>query len=80
MTDLSIRLGLCLTFVALSISNSPQPALLYLVPCTLIAVVLVGWRRGELKALWNGPETQMSITVEEMQGLRVMDDDEDIPL
>ena len=31
-----------------------QPALLYLVPCTLGAVWWRGWRRGELRALWHG--------------------------
>ena len=31
-----------------------QPALLYLVPCTLITAVVIGWKRGELSQLWNG--------------------------
>jgi len=31
-----------------------QPALLYLVPCTLIPAVFLGWRRKELKNLWTG--------------------------
>ncbi|KAI3887059.1 hypothetical protein MKW92_047992 [Papaver armeniacum] len=30
-----------------------QPALLYLVPCTLGLIVILGWVRGELKLLWN---------------------------
>lgn len=46
-------LGLFLTYVALNAMNgSGQPALLYIVPCTLGTVLLLGWWRGELKSLW----------------------------
>merc|ERR1711908_231424 len=31
-----------------------QPALLYLVPCTLGPVCFAGWRNGELSDLWEG--------------------------
>ena len=31
-----------------------QPALLYLVPCTLITGYVIGWLRGDLKRLWTG--------------------------
>jgi hypothetical protein len=31
-----------------------QPALLYLVPLTIIPTVLIGWRRNQLKLLWYG--------------------------
>ena len=31
-----------------------QPALLYLVPCTLGVIVVVAWYRGELSDLWSG--------------------------
>ncbi|XP_073388593.1 signal peptide peptidase-like 2 isoform X2 [Physcomitrium patens] len=46
-------LGLFITYVALNAMNgSGQPALLYIVPCTLGTVLLLGWWRGELKSLW----------------------------
>ncbi|KAG0589468.1 hypothetical protein KC19_1G022400 [Ceratodon purpureus] len=46
-------LGLFLTYVALNAMNgSGQPALLYIVPCTLGTVLLLGWWRGELRSLW----------------------------
>ncbi|XP_017225894.1 signal peptide peptidase-like 2 isoform X3 [Daucus carota subsp. sativus] len=47
-------LGLLFTYLALYLMNGQgQPALLYLVPCTLGTIVILGWVRGELKDLWN---------------------------
>lgn len=34
--------------------NSAQPALLYLVPFTLVPTVLVAWLRGDLPTMWQG--------------------------
>ncbi|KAF9146950.1 Signal peptide peptidase-like 2A [Mortierella sp. GBA39] len=51
---LGYAVGLEVTFVAMMWSNQGQPALLYLVPCTVIPVVLLGSRRHELSLLWNG--------------------------
>lgn len=46
--------GLLVTFVALALMRRGQPALLYLVPCTLgTSCVLALWRR-ELGAFWTG--------------------------
>eukprot|EP00850_Spirogloea_muscicola_P009409 SM000052S17801 [mRNA] locus=s52:650058:653604:- [translate_table: standard] len=46
--------GLIATYAALIImKGSGQPALLYLVPCTLGLVVLLGLCRGELRQLWE---------------------------
>ncbi|RZC47220.1 hypothetical protein C5167_040162 [Papaver somniferum] len=46
--------GLILTDVGLYLMDGlGQPALLYLVPCTLGLIVILGWVRGELKHLWN---------------------------
>eukprot|EP00850_Spirogloea_muscicola_P008279 SM000044S15926 [mRNA] locus=s44:36361:39731:- [translate_table: standard] len=46
--------GLIATYAALIImKGSGQPALLYLVPCTLGLVVLLGLWRGELRQLWE---------------------------
>lgn len=54
----SYAFGLFLAFLAntlhLTINGvSGQPALLYLVPCTLGPAVLMAWYRGELEVLWN---------------------------
>ncbi|CAN0858113.1 Signal peptide peptidase-like 2 [Linum grandiflorum] len=46
--------GLFLTYLGLYIMNGHgQPALLYLVPCTLGVCVVLGLIRGELKDLWS---------------------------
>lgn len=46
--------GLCVTLIALSIMRKGQPALLYLVPCTLGTTLVLGKLRGELSDLWSG--------------------------
>ncbi|KAL2323808.1 hypothetical protein Fmac_022866 [Flemingia macrophylla] len=46
--------GLFFTYLGLYMMNgNGQPALLYLVPCTLGVTVLLGCKRGELKNLWS---------------------------
>lgn len=46
--------GLFLTYLGLYLMDGDgQPALLYLVPCTLGVTVVLGLIRGELKQLWN---------------------------
>ncbi|CAI9271156.1 unnamed protein product [Lactuca saligna] len=46
--------GLLLTYLGLYLMNGHgQPALLYLVPCTLGTCIILGLVRGELKELWN---------------------------
>jgi hypothetical protein len=45
--------GLVGAFVANDITGLGQPALLYIVPATLGAVILTGLQRGELGRLWN---------------------------
>eukprot|EP00933_Yihiella_yeosuensis_P005400 TRINITY_DN109906_c0_g1_i1.p1 TRINITY_DN109906_c0_g1~~TRINITY_DN109906_c0_g1_i1.p1 ORF type:complete len:524 (-),score=83.62 TRINITY_DN109906_c0_g1_i1:152-1723(-) len=52
-------LGLIATFVSLYLMQHGQPALLFLVPGTLVPTCLIGLRKGELGALWAasyGPE------------------------
>ncbi|RRT40782.1 hypothetical protein BHE74_00023420 [Ensete ventricosum] len=39
-----------------------QPALLYLVPCTLGLTVVLGGIRGELSNLWNFGEKQSEVS------------------
>ncbi|KAJ7957336.1 Signal peptide peptidase-like [Quillaja saponaria] len=55
-------LGLFLTYLGLYLMNGHgQPALLYLVPCTLGTTVILGTIRGELKDLWDyGSESSSS--------------------
>ncbi|KAH7624044.1 hypothetical protein Ndes2526B_g01296 [Nannochloris sp. 'desiccata'] len=53
--------GLLTTFAALAFGwggDQGQPALLYLVPCTLGMLCLLGWIRGELSALWHWQEKE----------------------
>ena len=47
-------LGIIITFVALLLMRSGQPALLYLVPSVLLPVTIIAAIRGQLKSLWNG--------------------------
>ncbi|KAF9162558.1 Signal peptide peptidase-like 2A [Actinomortierella ambigua] len=47
-------IGLQVTFVAMMLSGKGQPALLYLVPCTVLPVIYTAYRRGELSQLWHG--------------------------
>lgn len=56
-------LGILLTFVALIIMESGQPALVYIVPCTLLTVTFIGCCRRELKALWTGEPIKRYVTL-----------------
>ncbi|XP_058138110.1 signal peptide peptidase-like 2B isoform X2 [Dasypus novemcinctus] len=47
-------IGLLVTFVALALMQRGQPALLYLVPCTLTTSCAVALWRRELAAFWTG--------------------------
>uniref|UniRef100_A0A5B6Z4Q0 PA domain-containing protein n=1 Tax=Davidia involucrata TaxID=16924 RepID=A0A5B6Z4Q0_DAVIN len=55
--------GLLFTYLGLYLMNGHgQPALLYLVPCTLGVVVILGFVRGEMNHLWNyGTESSSSM-------------------
>lgn len=48
-------LGLIMAIVASRMMQMGQPALLYLVPCTLIPFALLAWNRGEFAEMWEGP-------------------------
>lgn len=53
--------GLFLTYLGLYLMNGHgQPALLYLVPCTLGLTVILGCTRGELGLLWNNQNPKSS--------------------
>ncbi|XP_040027557.2 signal peptide peptidase-like 2 isoform X2 [Gasterosteus aculeatus] len=47
-------IGLLVTFVALAVMQMGQPALLYLVPCTLLTSLAVALWRRELPQFWTG--------------------------
>ncbi|KNA24466.1 hypothetical protein SOVF_015390 [Spinacia oleracea] len=54
--------GLIFTYVALYLMEEGQPALLYLVPCTLGVATILGFCRGEMKDLWNcEPESDVKV-------------------
>ncbi|KAM6980578.1 signal peptide peptidase-like 2A [Aplochiton taeniatus] len=46
--------GMVVTFAVMLLSGMGQPALLYLVPFTLLTSALVAWCRGEMKQFWAG--------------------------
>lgn len=47
-------LGMLLTFAVMLLSGMGQPALLYLVPFTLVTSAVVAGCRGEMKKFWAG--------------------------
>ncbi|XP_042198905.1 signal peptide peptidase-like 2A isoform X3 [Callorhinchus milii] len=51
---IAYAVGLILTFVVLILTKMAQPALLYLVPCTLLASVVTAWTRKEMRTFWSG--------------------------
>ena len=53
--------GLLLAFVANDVTGLGQPALLYLVPCTLGAIMAVSLKRGEAGRLWQYRDTSPSV-------------------
>uniref|UniRef100_A0A8D2LYY2 Signal peptide peptidase like 2A n=1 Tax=Zonotrichia albicollis TaxID=44394 RepID=A0A8D2LYY2_ZONAL len=57
---IAYAVGMVLTFIVLALMKMGQPALLYLVPCTLITSSLVAWRRKEMKKFWKGSNYQVS--------------------
>lgn len=46
--------GLMIANGAVYLMHMGQPALLYLVPCTLGVVLIVSWRRDQLDEMWDG--------------------------
>ncbi|OQS07725.1 signal peptide peptidase [Thraustotheca clavata] len=48
-------IGLFLANLGVILMQSGQPALLYLVPCTLGVLCILSWRHGILHNLWKGP-------------------------
>ncbi|XP_055826069.1 signal peptide peptidase-like 1 [Solanum dulcamara] len=53
-------LGLVTALAAGILTNSPQPALLYLVPSTLGPIIVISWMRKELAELWEGSPSNIN--------------------
>lgn len=51
---IAYAVGLFFANVAVYLMNRGQPALLYIVPTTLISLLIEGWKKDELALLWNG--------------------------
>ncbi|KAM8973377.1 signal peptide peptidase-like 2A [Pelodytes ibericus] len=51
---IAYAVGMVVTFIVLMAMKTGQPALLYLVPCTLLTSSAVAWMRKEMKKFWNG--------------------------
>jgi hypothetical protein len=75
-------LGLIFTYMALILMESAQPALLYLVPCVLVSILIVGFKRGELKSLWTGQAAVVKSPDEDkaLQDVPDLKDSENVPL
>jgi len=54
ITNIFYALGMVATFVSLFVMNSAQPALLYLVPFTLIPIFIVSFFTGDFADMWQG--------------------------
>ncbi|MCJ8732997.1 hypothetical protein PDJAM_G00217940, partial [Pangasius djambal] len=59
LTPVTYTLGLVLTFVIMLLTKMGQPALLYLVPFTLLTSGLLAWKRKEFKQFWAGTTYQV---------------------
>ena len=55
-------LGIVATFVSLYLMKAAQPALLFLVPFTLVPVFIISWLRSDLAAMWRGDFAEVRIS------------------
>eukprot|EP00736_Rhodelphis_marinus_P008743 Rmarinus@m.27400 len=64
---IAYAVGLTITYIALYGMRIAQPALFYIVPCTLGTVAFLAHAKGELRAMWEGedPRTEMSALSED---------------
>jgi len=62
ITNVAYTLGIIATFVSLYLMKAAQPALLFLVPFTLLPVFLVSWIRGEFSTMWRGDYAENQTT------------------
>ncbi|EPZ33686.1 peptidase A22B, signal peptide peptidase [Rozella allomycis CSF55] len=57
--------GMLMTILALLLFETGQPALLYLVPCMLIAVIIRAFYIGELKNMWDSDDLYVKMDLDE---------------
>ncbi|CAG9537495.1 unnamed protein product [Cercopithifilaria johnstoni] len=57
--------GLIVTFIALTLMKTAQPALIYLIPFTLAPIIILALIRQEFKLLWTGdfPKSEIKLHV-----------------
>ena len=70
VTFIFYNLGIIITLCSMYFFNHAQPALLYLVPCTLLSSTLTAVQAKDIKLLWNFNEEKLDKEEEE-------DDDDD---
>ncbi|CAH1251635.1 SPPL2A [Branchiostoma lanceolatum] len=75
-TLVAYGVGMIITFFALVFMKNAQPALLYLVPCTLLTATFVACRRGEIKQFWRGTTVSLRMRYKK-EGVLLEDQDED---
>lgn len=61
VSTLAYALGLVFSYIALITMEIAQPALLYLVPTTVISVLILSLYRKEFRQFWIGPETNLNV-------------------
>ncbi|KAK0049193.1 signal peptide peptidase-like 2B [Biomphalaria pfeifferi] len=61
LSSVAYLCGMIICMISLVFMNSGQPALLYLVPCTLLTTVVIALIRGELRKLIFGSQTQIDL-------------------
>uniref|UniRef100_A0A1I7UY77 Signal peptide peptidase-like 2B n=1 Tax=Caenorhabditis tropicalis TaxID=1561998 RepID=A0A1I7UY77_9PELO len=62
--------GLIITFLALALMKTAQPALIYLVPSTLLPIICLAVCRGEFGKIWNGVPVDCAPLVSNNAGLQ----------
>jgi minor histocompatibility antigen H13 len=69
--------GLLLTSIALHISKSGQPALLYIVPLLFVGIGCQAWKRGEVEELWKFNDDLETKSKSHGNTSKIDDDEED---
>ncbi|XP_061167880.1 signal peptide peptidase-like 2B [Saccostrea echinata] len=70
-TVIAYAIGLVVTFLALYLMDKGQPALLYLVPFTLVTTFVIGCIRGEAGSLWTGISKQENYKKDDTSSTKV---------
>ena len=60
VTFIFYNLGIVITLCSMYFFNHAQPALLYLVPCTLISSTFTALINGDIKTLWKFNEEKIN--------------------